>query len=272
MISGGIGNQMFQYALYLALKSRGKQVYINIDTYDFLKMHSGFMLQRAFSIPKNDLITPNKLGVFTRRLFRKFMELLGLVFKENSSEQSEEIFNRKYPFIIGVFENEYYFKDIKEQILKVYTFKNIDPFNLNLSHTMQIEDSVSLHIRRGDYLKFSRFNVCGSEYYKQAIRYILSKVSAPVFYVFSDDPVWSENFMKEFDVNYHVIKHNTGVDSYKDMYLMTQCKHNILANSTFSWWGAWLNQNPTKLVVAPLRWFADSDVNPICKDWCIINN
>lgn len=272
LITGGIGNQMFQYALYLALKKRGKRLRVNIDMYELLKMHSGFMLDKAFDVPTRDLIKPHYIGVLTRKLFRKSMEPVGLVFKENPAHRSDEVFRKNYLFIVGVFENEYYFKDIKDEILNTYVFKNIDTNNEALSQRLQAENSVSLHIRRGDYLNFPKFNVCGLEYYQQAVKYILSKVCNPKFYIFSDDPVWSENFIQEFGVDYQVIKHNTGADSYKDMFLMTQCRHNILANSTFSWWGAWLNRNQGQIVVAPKRWFADSDVNPNCSGWHIINN
>ena len=105
--------------------------------------------------------------------------------------------------------------------------------------------------------------VCTPEYYEKAIAYIATKISSIQFYVFTDDPEWvNANFEIE---NAIYVQHNTGSDSWQDMYLMSQCKHNIIANSSFSWWGAWLNSNPSKIVIAPTKWwrlFEKDDVVP----------
>lgn len=123
---------------------------------------------------------------------------------------------------------------------------------------MSRENSVSVHIRRGDYLlrKHSKIHgLCSLEYYLQAIQFIKSKSKDPVFYFFSDDIPWArENFCNP---SYKFVDCNSGSNSCLDLYLMSQCKHNIIANSTFSWWGAWLNRNKEKIVVAPSVWFND---------------
>ena len=110
-----------------------------------------------------------------------------------------------------------------------------------------------------------------SKYYRQAIEQIKDRVDNPIFYVFSNEPSWCDSFMKEFRVNFKIVNWNQGKDSYQDMYLMTQCKHNIIANSTFSWWGAWLNNNTDKIIVAPSKWFKNSEHNINCKEWLLID-
>jgi hypothetical protein len=123
-------------------------------------------------------------------------------------------------------------------------------------------NSVSLHVRRGDYvanLKVAAIHgLCSKEYYASAIKFISKKVERPHFFVFSDDINWVEN---NFKINYPCtyINQNFSNESYNDLRLMSLCQHNIIANSSFSWWGAWLNCNSEKIVIAPKKWFANSD-------------
>ena len=116
-------------------------------------------------------------------------------------------------------------------------------------------NSVSVHIRRGDYLMYDYFQACTPEYYRRAIEFIISRVEKPLFFVFSDDLAWSGKFMEECGVEYRLVDHNRGKDSYKDMYLMSRCRHYIIANSSFSWWGAWLGEDEGKTVACPSEWF-----------------
>ena len=130
---------------------------------------------------------------------------------------------------------------------------------------MKRYNSVSIHVRRGDYLNGYYYEtlgkICDIAYYQRAIGTIKERVDNPHFYIFSDDPDYvTENLTIE---NATFVNFNRGNDSWQDMYLMSQCKHNIIANSTFSWWGAWLNNNPQKVVVAPSHWFANMDNDEI---------
>ena len=107
----------------------------------------------------------------------------------------------------------------------------------------------------GDYMNLSMYQgICTEEYYTKAVEFIKQNVTSPHFYIFSNDIVWSKTFAESLNIDYTIVDHNTGTNSYQDMYLMSQCKHNIIANSSFSWWGAYLNVNRNKLVVAPKGW------------------
>lgn len=118
---------------------------------------------------------------------------------------------------------------------------------------------MSLHVRRGDYVSDARthatLGVCSLDYYRAAVRYIADHVEAPEFFVFSDDIAWAQANL-ELGHPCHYVDHNRGAESYNDMRLMSLCRHHIIANSSFSWWGAWLNPRADKVVVAPARWFA----------------
>jgi len=121
---------------------------------------------------------------------------------------------------------------------------------------MQQCESVAIHVRRGDYTSnaySASFGTLADSYYKTAIERINAGAQQPVFFVFSDDIEWCRNNLQLHNAIF--IEHNKGVDSYKDLVLMSHCRHNIIANSTFSWWGAWLNQNPQKIIIAPRIWF-----------------
>ena len=132
---------------------------------------------------------------------------------------------------------------------------------------MESRESVSIHIRRGDYLKYPFFQVCDPPYFKRAIEFIRSEVENPFFYVFSDDLEWSADFMKDTGADYQIVDHNRGKDSYKDMYLMTRCHHNIIANSSFSWWGAWLVDYRDKIVVRPNGWIRGYEKDTCPAEW-----
>ena len=151
--------------------------------------------------------------------------------------------------------------------------------NQNIATKMQHENSVSVHIRRGDYLN-SQFvniygNICTLEYYQKAIAYMKTNMSEPHFYFFSDDTHWVREHVGEFGLLEHqitIIEDNIGDRSFVDLYLMSNCRSHIIANSTFSWWGAWLGNNEDKIVVAPGKWFQNHETTDIiCDDWIKIS-
>ena len=265
IMSGGLGNQMFQYALYCSMREKGIRVKIDISLYEFNRMHNGYMLDYAFglNISHNKI---NKYSVLWTRLIRSNRAPF-LLFREDESRFCDDVFTTYKPYIDGCWIDERYFFNIKKKIISQFSFRNIDQKNLMVANMMKVCNSVSLHIRRGDYLSQSMYNICNESYYKSAIEYIISRVEDSKLFIFSDDPEWCKYFMEKFNVDYEIIQHNFGKDSYKDMYLMTQCKHNIIANSTFSWWGAWLNNNAGKNVVCPSVWINGRDFNPCLEEW-----
>ena len=120
-----------------------------------------------------------------------------------------------------------------------------------------------MHIRRGDYLNYSYLqNICTLEYYKKAMQYFRERHPGEAeFYIFTNDFLWAEEHFSDEDC--HFVKGNFGQDSFRDMQLMSLCRHNIVANSSFSWWGAWLNQNPDKTVIAPEQWINGNEAEKL---------
>jgi hypothetical protein len=162
----------------------------------------------------------------------------------------------------GCWQTEKYFQNIKNEIRRDFKFiPFLEEKNLLFSRKLASEQSIAIHVRKGaDYIRKNTDGTCELNYYQRAIKYINENVENPKFYVFTDNQKWvKENFT---DFKYEVIDWNptSGSNSYLDMQLMSCCKHNIIANSTYSWWGAWLNNNPNKIIIGPKKWF--NSVNP----------
>lgn len=264
VVSGGLGNQMFQYAFYRSMLHHGVSCVLNTDMYNVVKMHNGCELHKVFGIESD--CKSNFLSVISTRFFYKY-KISPFVYKEKKYIYDQSVYKSKATYFIGNWINELYFTDLSSDLRKIFIFKNIDEDNMNLSKMLSSQNSVSIHIRRGDYLKIPNWNVCDNEYYAKAIKYIKNQIVDPFFYVFSDDPDWCVSFLNSFDISYKIVSTNRGDSSYKDMFLMSKCKHNINANSTFSWWGSWLNPNPRKIVIMPKIWTKDTLENPACSTW-----
>ena len=274
-VIGGLGNQMFQYAFYRELIKRGQEAKLDISSFDYYKLHNGFELDKIFDVDyiKADYkeiegIVSCGSGIFPK-IKRRFFSRD--VYVEREVSYKPEVFiTDRYIYYDGYWQSEKYFQSIDKEIREIFKFKvPLQEENLKIAEQMQAESSVSIHIRRGDYVTNPSSaklhgGVCDLEYYKRAINLIKSRISNPSFYIFSDDKDWvKENIRIEGKLTY--VNWNFGEDSYKDMQLMSLCKHNIIANSSFSWWGAWLNPNPDKIVIAPSKWFnkrKDRDVVP----------
>jgi hypothetical protein len=250
IVKGGIGNQMFQYAFYRSLVNQGLDVCLDTTMFQDLQMHNGFELPSIFGICDKCICRP----CFIQRCIDVVNKLCpkALTTRDNGTKVDKK--NLKL-LLNGYWQSETYFDLAKEDIIKAFTFQNIDQINLARAQDMQKRNSVSIHIRRGDYIGLEHYaNICTEDYYRKAITYIKQHVNTPLFYIFSNDTEWSKKFADELGIKYIIITHNTGADSYKDMYLLTQCHHNILANSSFSWWGAYLNQHENCIRIAPKQW------------------
>jgi len=269
-IIGGLGNQMFQYALYLSFCERGYDAKIDITAFDNYDLHNGFELEQIFDIDpvkasKKEIELYSRVYHTKIRILGKLKRLLPLKkteYREKVFVYDKNIFqhNNKV-YYLGYWIDERYFFNIRDRISKVFTFSSqISNINKKLIEKIYSSNSVSIHFRRGDYFKNNTNkklygNICPKEYYIKAIALMKKKLNNPLFVVFSDDIEWvKENFLFSFGPNNIIVDWNKGKDSYIDMQLMSLCKNNIIANSTFSWWGAWLNNNDDKIVIAPDKW------------------
>ena len=161
-------------------------------------------------------------------------------------------------YLSGYWQSEKYFSTVVPMIRNQFSPKTpLDGVNIALQEKLKSQNSVAVHVRRGDYATTASYNsffgTLPMKYYEDAIRLMNQKVGDPVFYFFSDDPAWCKATFSTMRAQY--IDHNQGEDAYKDLLLMSACSHAIIANSTFSWWGAWLNGNSGKVVIAPKHWF-----------------
>lgn len=302
-LSGGFGNQLFQYAFGRAVQEKnGIDVFYNDEYFHAQEKinerwnsngiyHSNNLLS-IFNLPvayadKSHLeyIKKKNSSFFSAcppvKFFRRILKLPVIVngeIIENCPQRFYPQFLKKSPFVhyVGLFQNEKYFKDIEAIIRKEFTFPQFDENDdYNISMVKKItacNNPVFIHVRRGDYLKFD-WQITNTDYYKKACDFLKKKVPDAEFFVFSDDI----NFIKnEFDIGYPFeivenVNFMNGVD-YKDMQLMTYFKHAVIANSSFSWWGAWLIQNKNKIVLAPKPWFPLPGLNIninqiICDNW-----
>ena len=255
-LRGGLGNQMFQYALYLAAAESGKKASLDLSHFNKDNQSTQYELGNTFSIHAAPLPLWQKVLV---KASWKFLHLLHHIpYKETDS--SFGIFDKKvttlqFAYLKGYWQSEKYFEGISKTIRKHFSFPPFsDNKNKALLELIVQRNSVSIHIRRGDYLKNNLNWSLDIDYYNRAIQLIKEKVTAPVFYIFSDDMQWAEANIKV--PNCHFINYNKGDDSFRDMQLMSNCKHNIIANSSFSWWGAWLNNNEDKIVIATDKWLS----------------
>jgi len=272
-IIGGLGNQMFQYALgrYLSVKN-DTELKLDITGFESYKLHK-YSLD-AFSIekkvaPKNELEGFKKYKAKSGRrwfLYNKFVANNSMYFQEKGFAFDPEALRLcGDAYIDGYWQSEKYFKGIESTIRAEFSF--VLPQgekDKEISELIRKCNSVSIHIRRADYVTDAATNnahgTCPIEYYDKAIKIMVGKVTNPHFFIFSDDHEWVKQNIK---INHPVvyIDHNNADTNYQDLRLMASCKHNIIANSSFSWWGAWLNENPNKIVIAPQKWFADTSKN-----------
>lgn len=289
-IAGGLGNQMFQYAFALGLQVHFKNepVKIDISTFKGLKIAREYELEDVFDI-KLPVATPNELRKVTHfsqnthiRLFlRKLFGPKKTEYKEPRlfTFWGDAVFNIQGDcYYNGSWQNERYFQSCSGLIREAFRFKNpLDDRNMNLKKRIESSESVSIHVRRGDYLNYPVYQgVCDLPYYTNAISYILGHVKEPHFFIFSTDTEWCEENIVPLlsGKQYTIVDWNKGKDSYKDMELMSCCKNNIIAHSSFSWWAAWLNNNDNKIVVAPKEWYRREDITdkPQLDSWIKLEN
>jgi len=265
-ISGGLGNQMFQYAIGRSI-SLENNVVLKLNTSElYFDEFRDFSLD-AFDIPKSVLkiehveslnLIDNVVFKLTKFLYDRKISLTGKIFEIDEFKYSSELMNVQEVSLYGYWQSYKYFEKIRSTLLEDFTLvQSLDQKNKELLDDIENTNSVSIHIRRGDYLKLDMYNTFGIDYYNNAILLMKKKVNNPQFYIFSDDIEWvSSNFEIP---NATIVNINSSNKAYLDLELMRNCKHNIIANSSFSWWGAWLNKNEKKEVIAPKKWIKGRD-------------
>jgi hypothetical protein len=269
-ITGGLGNQLFQYAVGKAVADFHQvELKLDITAYRTYTLHNGCRLE-LFDITA-DIATDKEILQFkgSNSFFSKILRKIGMFQKSSYySEKQRTIFDQNVfsffdRYLDGYWQNEQYFLGIREKL--IVELKSSNPISSNaIEYQSKINytNSISLHVRRGDYLNHSEIGVLDVSYYQKAVKYLSDIIENPVFFVFSNDLEWCyKNF--EFIEGNCIFVENTKSE-IDDLVLMSLCKHNIVANSSFSWWGAWLNNNVDKIVVAPKKWMA---VNPNEYKW-----
>ena len=273
-IIGGMGNQMFQYAVGRAL-ALSKNTTFKVDISAFVSYElRRYELQRIFRCPVEIADASDMreiLGCYASPIIRKIVARLKLPILRSRKFVVEPHFYywpgiNQLPqdcYLVGYWQSEKYFRDVATEIRADFTFLTpMSGLNVDIASQISRVNAVSLHVRRGDYVSNPMTNathgLCSLDYYKAAIRHVAERIENPHFFIFSDDMAWvKERLGMDFPCQH--IEHNKGDESYNDMRLMSLCQHHIIANSSFSWWGAWLNPNPDKIVVAPKQWFANDN-------------
>jgi hypothetical protein len=267
-LKGRLGNQMFQYAFSRNYSLRGHKVFFDLIGY---KNQGGNQVSAKFELASLfDVNVPElpKWGYdyfysdgYTWRVLRKVNVMRVKQVMESDLRYDEAYLHHKgNVWFSGYFQNEKYFSDISEDIRRDFTYIRPVPRELqDVLDAIQRSESVSIHVRRGDFLTSGNkgHGVLPLSYYREAISLVRANMSNSQFFIFTDDPAWVKREFKAILNDYTLVEHPAESESLVDIFLMSQCKHNVTANSSFSWWGAWLNNNPHKLVVAPKRWCVD---------------
>lgn len=263
-VCGGLGNQLFQYAYARALEKRGNIVrlasvfytkYRTARTYSLdnfkIQLKRAYLAERLLSpIADNDLAFKIRNQYIREELSTQYMpELLDI---------------RGNCYIIGVFQDERYFKNLESELRNEIYPKRKIIISKRLREILDQDNTVSVHVRRGDYKQLN--NILDREYYSQAVKYVKTRITDPCFLVFSDDMEWVKKHLS-LDGNVIFVNEDRKLADFEELMVMSRCRHHIIANSTFSWWGAWLNQDPDKMVIGPEHWSRNSRINIMPENW-----
>lgn len=274
-LSGGLGNQMFQYAFILHLMRGGARVFPYFGKLRRYGEHNGYELGRVFGIAlpaacrtlDRVLSVPLAGGLVRHALFpRKYRERGLSDYAANAALRGRHAATR----FTGYWQSERFFADVADEVRRLYRFDHhrLNPDSLRLAEALRgAEDTVSLHVRRGDYwhadgTPTDLAAAVGEDYYDRALAYLAAVTGRSLrVWVFSDDAAWCR---RRFPAHFSVVDWNHGRDSWQDMCLMSLCRHHVVANSSFSWWGAWLDSRHGSCVVAPASWQRGTRSPDIC--------
>ena len=285
-VTGGLGNQMFQYAAARSVGFRmGVPLKFDISAFATYGLHQGFELTRVFNC-EGDLasadIVQKMLGWQAAPRIRSLLARPRFAVLRSKKLVIEPKFGywqgiNEVPddcYLTGYWQSEKYFSTIASQIRKEFTFRQpLDKTSAEVASLISEVNAVSLHVRRGDYANHAptaaKHGLCSLDYYHAALRYIEERLVNAYLFVFSDDIPWvKQNLPLNLPCQY--IDHNRGANSFNDLRLMSLCSHHVIANSSFSWWGAWLKNRKQSLTIAPRQWFLDSTIDTsdlFCNNW-----
>ena len=291
-LSGGLGNQMFQYACAIAVAEHLEcECKFDLDWFDYSTLHNGLEIHNVFGVelPRatpldvkavlgwrspiimalGPRILSEKISFFTRKLMLTEHAFSGFI--EKRAKKGGDV------YMAGYWQSEDYFLDKKKVICSAFQFIDTSNANEYENKIINSRHPVSMHIRRGDYVTDKKSNdllgVCSINYYRQAAKDLENRLDeTPTYFVFSDDLNWAKEQL-DFLENIVFVEGNEGAKSYLDMYLMSLCEHHVIANSSFSWWGAWLALSKNKIVYAPSPWFNQGEaLKSICPSrWLLMD-
>lgn len=272
-LAGGLGNQLFQYAFARSVSSRLKTDFRldNNPLNTYYKFHKyslhHFNIKEQFAKDSDFFyfvwfVKQNKLFNIFYKYLRLRSKLMPFYYPQQTFHLDPSVFSKNGTYFDGGWVTEKYFKNIETELREELTLKKpLSDYSQDILKKIKSSQSVSIHVRRADYVTSSTFpgtallhGTCSMDYYKSAVDYITKREQNPHFFIFSDDYEWSVENFKFLNYPVTCVK-NDAEKNYEDLILMSKCKHNIIANSTFSWWGAWLNSNKDKTVIAPKKWF-----------------
>jgi len=267
-LNGGLGNQMFQYAFGVAV-SKNRDTKLLLDLRELKTDPLRTFALDSFKI-QGKIATPEILRTYNPSIIHKIFIKLGFNANPNSKILMEKFFhydtevmgNNKADYFLGYWQTEKYFMEFENEVRNEFTIKTeaLKPI-VSYFEEIQNSESISLHIRRGDYVANDHTNsyhgVCSLDYYSNALNLALQGMKNPKIYIFTDDPEWAKA-QNIWPVDYKIIS-GLGLTDIQEFHLMSSAKKNIIANSSFSWWAAWLNKSGS--VYAPERWFGNAQNN-----------
>jgi hypothetical protein len=261
ILNFGLGNQMFQYATAKAIAKR-RQDDLVLEISSFGQGRNGSPV-RKYSLACFNVNA--KACTWEELRKNRYIPHVLFTLRETSigfhKEALVELPSNYDPIVlVGSWQSESYFKEVEQELRDEFSFKGRSEWNSPFASQIKNSCAVCLHVRRGDYISSSlgsHLGFVGLDYYQRAVAKVLELVKEPHFFIFSDDIEWCKSTL-EIDWRHTFICHSRPPDQcdIEDMYLMTLCRHFIIANSTFSWWGAWLGSYCNKIVIAPQRWFS----------------
>lgn len=303
-MSGGLERQMFQYALYMKLTSLGREVKFD-DINEYRDERTKPIMLSVFNLiyPRATWEEINRFTDGSMRLrdrLRKLFTGRRVNIYREKGYYDPQILTLTDAYLDGSFQSEQYFADIRDAVREAFRFPQLSELHLlpNLYDTtaallQQIEqtNAVGIHIRRSDSRPNEELyeNICTPEYYRAAVGYIKERQPDAVYYIFSNEPKWIKGWMKDLiksqitedmtkeeilavKKKFVMVQTNTEYTSYLDLLLLEKCRHNIISNSSFSWWGAWMNGNPDKIVIAPYPWMNNAQGEEIYTEGMVLIN